>query len=402
MRELLVFSFALLLSACGGGGGGGSSSGGSSPTVTAQNAPDAIAPGAVMSVNPTFSFSGGSFTYSNDNPFGQFTATVSNGLYTYIPYTGGTDKEGTLTLSGDGAADGKIFSGAGFRKAAKISWVGTASQLTGGTMTIDGAAYTLTLSGTPMMPGKGRSGGGTVVAQTTVPVSLNGAYNYVFGMDKSVTGCPYKQGDKAVLSIVGDTLTVNGVTMTATKLDEYTLRYASGLVAYVVSLQFGPVDPATGQATCTPRYVSVLVGDLFAGQFSASAVVLSANDSTLPAAGKTWTAVVTDVRNDTGSYDYRAVGSLLHGTWGVAAPNAINPGTQLEIREWAFQAGFSLVAENSFRFGPYSLLGKAETGGTGNMTVSVDPATNLVSQITSVETYPSGKVNSITLKVIGL
>ncbi len=406
-RFLLVSALAgcsLFLAACGGGGGGGSSSGGSgSNTVTAQNAPDAIPSGVTMSMNPTLTFSAGSLNYTNDNPAGEFTASMSNGLYAYVPYSSG-DGHGTITVTGDGATDGKRFSGAGTRTVMEVDFVGTPTQITGGTLSIGGATYAVTFGGTPMSPGKGRNGGGTVVAQSVIPVSLNGPWPLYFGGGQNVSGSPSKDGDKVVFNIVGDSVTVNGVTMTPTKVNDAAFTCTNGAITYFIQAQ-GSGYP---NYTYSLNYVAAYVNGVYAGKYTRTQQQTVANNPVASVVGKTFTAVVTYSDNQTGSANVPLQYQMITGSLGVnPSPGSLQlaGGGTVQLIALDYGQPIGVYAEpgvaNKYTSGIFSKVSAVGTG-SGLVTATVDPATNMLIEVREVVTYPSGKVDTHILKIVGI
>lgn len=186
--------------ACGGDGGSGASA-----------LPADLKPGTKLSWNPTITVVDAThFTYVNDEANSKFTASISNGTYTYAR----TADSALLTLKGAGAGDKKLLD----TLPAELTL--RKADADGVSIEIDGETYAGTLEVPEETADEGDGGalGPTDDIEGKVPAgavasTVNSKFigEHKLGFGNPQTGAPFEAGAKATFVIGSDnTLTVMG------------------------------------------------------------------------------------------------------------------------------------------------------------------------------------------------
>lgn len=379
-----LIATSLIFAGCGGGGGGGNAA----PTPSnpsgqsSVNAPTALQPGTVLTVQagPVFTLSDPTnFAYSNTGA-NAFTSGITAGGWYY--YASGNT--GYLVLSGNGAADSKILSGANFRVQGTLSnFVGTASAITGASLSIGGQSFNVTFSGTANAPAASTPPTGQ--GSSVIPSSIVGTYQWVAGLNQA--GSPYSDGTRVTVSIgQGGSLALNGTPVNASPVLAPGITTTEPIVYY--NWNAGAMTyTAQVSNNSTLNSLSVLNNGTFVGQIADSTTFpASPGNASAPLVGKIHHVVLSQ---DNWPDDGGVVGSTGRITVDTYTPGTgtANFGASVEFDRFGV---FSIPSDRaSSTSGNTTTLTSTShsitgTGGTTTTTIIINNTTNSITSWTEV------------------
>lgn len=191
-----------LIAACGDGGG----------KTGSTELPSELAAGTTLSINPTLTIVDGThFSYQNVDADSKFTASISNGTYSYQQ----SGDAATLTLMGEGAGDGKLLDDLPQTLSLSLNEDGQLDVEIGGE----------TYQGTLEVPGEEDDGDDQgpaeevkgVLPTGAVPGVVNAAFvgKHELAFGNPQPGAPFEAGTMATFVVGSDnTLTIMGKQIT--------------------------------------------------------------------------------------------------------------------------------------------------------------------------------------------